>query len=146
MNGSTHLMVGAVSGLLIGKALGADVADTGWALMGGIVGGLLPDIDTVNSKIGRKLYPVSFVFQKAFGHRTLTHSLLFLFFFVYARDDVGQYRHVCGTARRGTTSDLRHDDTSWCTIAVPNSVCVSCANHMAHCRPRRNRGNVWRGV
>lgn len=47
----------------------------------GMVGGMVPDIDEPNSKISRigllrlMAYPVSFVFK----HRSMTHSLAFLF-------------------------------------------------------------------
>jgi len=39
---------------------------------------LLPDIDTPNSMLGKIFYPVSKFLNRKVGHRTLTHSLLFL--------------------------------------------------------------------
>ena len=41
---------------------------------------ILPDIDTTNSMIGKLFYPVAKLINRKFGHRTITHSLLFLLF------------------------------------------------------------------
>jgi inner membrane protein len=38
---------------------------------------ILPDIDTTKSWLGKLLYPVSWLIYHKFGHRTITHSLLF---------------------------------------------------------------------
>ncbi|MFZ4452459.1 metal-dependent hydrolase [Salibacterium aidingense] len=43
-----------------------------------VTGGLLPDICQPFSWIGRRMTVISKVVQKLFGHRTITHSLLFL--------------------------------------------------------------------
>jgi len=40
---------------------------------------ILPDIDLRKSTIGRLLYPIAYLIDKRFGHRTITHSLLFVF-------------------------------------------------------------------
>ncbi len=45
---------------------------------GSILGGLLPDIDIPRSFIGSRVKWLSKRIHKRFGHRTLTHSLLFL--------------------------------------------------------------------
>jgi endonuclease YncB( thermonuclease family)/membrane-bound metal-dependent hydrolase YbcI (DUF457 family) len=37
--------------------------------------GILPDIDTASSHIGRLFYPVARLIESNFGHRTITHSL-----------------------------------------------------------------------
>lgn len=39
---------------------------------------LLPDIDHTRSPIGKLFYPISRYLDKKFGHRTITHSFLFL--------------------------------------------------------------------
>lgn len=39
---------------------------------------LLPDIDTTNSWLGRAVYPLAKYISVKFGHRTITHSLIFL--------------------------------------------------------------------
>ena len=38
---------------------------------------ILPDIDTTKSAIGKIFYPVAWVIHRKFGHRTITHSILF---------------------------------------------------------------------
>ena len=43
---------------------------------GGILGGLLPDIDHTQSSIGRRLKPVSMLLSALLGHRVVTHSLV----------------------------------------------------------------------
>ena len=45
------------------------------------VSSLLPDIDIPNSKIGRKVGPISWFLNFMFGHRKIFHSLLFSFLF-----------------------------------------------------------------
>lgn len=48
-------------------------------LVGGAVfGGLLPDIDHPKSLLGSAIQPVSTIIKETLGHRTLTHSILFL--------------------------------------------------------------------
>jgi inner membrane protein len=39
---------------------------------------LLPDIDTTNSLIGKSIYPIARFINRKWGHRTVTHSLLFI--------------------------------------------------------------------
>jgi inner membrane protein len=41
---------------------------------------LLPDIDTTKSILGKLVYPIAKFINRKFGHRTITHSGLFLFF------------------------------------------------------------------
>ena len=41
---------------------------------------VLPDIDTTKSLIGKLFYPVAWLINRKFGHRTITHSFLFLAF------------------------------------------------------------------
>ncbi|SFP97646.1 metal-dependent hydrolase [Salibacterium halotolerans] len=43
-----------------------------------LIGGLLPDICQPFSWFGRRIRPVSTMIQKLFGHRTITHSILFM--------------------------------------------------------------------
>lgn len=57
------------SSLYLGSAL---------VLVGSIVGGLIPDIDSPTSAFGKPLKPVSKLINKAFGHRTITHSGLWI--------------------------------------------------------------------
>src|SRR5690554_4670585 len=44
-----------------------------------VFGSLLPDIDHTKSIIGKAFYPLAKWLSVRFGHRTFTHSLLFLF-------------------------------------------------------------------
>jgi len=44
-----------------------------------IVASVIPDIDHTKSIIGKMFYPISKTISIKFGHRTITHSLLFLF-------------------------------------------------------------------
>ena len=39
---------------------------------------LLPDIDTTKSLLGKAIYPIAKLINRKFGHRTITHSFLFL--------------------------------------------------------------------
>lgn len=39
-----------------------------------VIGSLLPDIDHPESKVGRKVKPISKIINKAFGHRGATHA------------------------------------------------------------------------
>ncbi|GAK06816.1 metal-dependent hydrolase [Geomicrobium sp. JCM 19038] len=43
-----------------------------------LIGGLLPDICHPNSTAGKKISSLSVMIRGVFGHRTFTHSLLFL--------------------------------------------------------------------
>lgn len=43
-----------------------------------ILGSLLPDIDHTKSWIGKSVYPIAKWLSRNYGHRTITHSLLFL--------------------------------------------------------------------
>ena len=40
-----------------------------------LIGALLPDIDTPNSKVGSKVSPLSKIIEKVFGHRGVVHTL-----------------------------------------------------------------------
>lgn len=40
------------------------------------LGSLLPDIDSPKSTIGRCVYPISWLINKLFGHRTITHDIV----------------------------------------------------------------------
>lgn len=45
---------------------------------GAVVGGLLPDIDHPKSYLGNIIEPLSAIIMATCGHRTITHSLLFM--------------------------------------------------------------------
>lgn len=75
MTGKTHMIGGIAASLAY-----AHIAQESPMLMvgAGIVGALLPDICHGGSKIGKRLSVLSKIINALFGHRTLTHSLLFL--------------------------------------------------------------------
>jgi len=42
------------------------------------LGALLPDIDHPESKLGRVFLPIAYLLYNTVGHRSLTHSILFI--------------------------------------------------------------------
>ncbi|MBK8506131.1 MAG: metal-dependent hydrolase [Saprospiraceae bacterium] len=46
------------------------------------IASLLPDIDHTRSLIGKLLYPIAKPINRRYGHRTITHSLIFTFFLI----------------------------------------------------------------
>lgn len=63
-----------VTGVLAGYVATNSVAG---AVVGGVAG-LVPDIDEPNAKLGRYVPFLSKWLKHTFGHRTITHSLLFV--------------------------------------------------------------------
>ncbi len=49
-----------------------------YIVAGAAIGGLIPDIDHPDSFVGNAIEPISKIIKDTIGHRTLTHSLLFL--------------------------------------------------------------------
>ena len=76
MTGKTHIIGGITASLAFAQTSNYDAV----LLVGaGVVGALIPDICHSGSKIGKKLPLLSKIISAIFGHRTFTHSLLFLF-------------------------------------------------------------------
>lgn len=75
MTGKTHIIGGIAASLAYAQFANHDPLIMVGA---GIIGALLPDICHGGSKIGRKLPLLSKLINVIFGHRTFTHSLLFL--------------------------------------------------------------------
>lgn len=81
MIGLSHLTIGIAAGMAIASNQNADIAHTALFIALSGIGALVPDIDTPNSKISRKLsylrllYAVPFFWNR---HRGLSHSLLIL--------------------------------------------------------------------
>lgn len=76
MMAPAHMLSGAVAGGLVGViSQNQDVALL--CLILGAVGGLLPDLDHPQSKMGRALPFISYPLNALFGHRGGTHSFLF---------------------------------------------------------------------
>jgi len=77
MRGHTHLLAGVALALATSKYTHIE-ANTLWFTAAAAFGALLPDIDHPQSTLGRMIKPISWVLHSIFGHRTVTHSLLFL--------------------------------------------------------------------
>ncbi|MEG0439834.1 MAG: metal-dependent hydrolase [Solibacillus sp.] len=75
MLGNTHIVGGITASLAFAQISN----DNPLILVGaGVIGALLPDICHGGSKIGRAFPISSKMVNKLFGHRSFTHSLLFL--------------------------------------------------------------------
>src|SRR5690625_5082017 len=72
MEWTTHALSGAVAGYIF---TGGDYKG---ALVGGVAG-VISDLDEQRSKFGKVFFPISYPLHAIFGHRTFTHSLLFVF-------------------------------------------------------------------
>ncbi|WP_297522726.1 metal-dependent hydrolase [uncultured Clostridium sp.] len=89
MLGVTHRIGGIAFGALlpiviqewIGVKLENPFLFVALTMSGGAVGSLIPDIDSVNSTIGRKIKPISKFISGKFGHRGGTHTILACFLF-----------------------------------------------------------------
>ncbi|WP_075617172.1 metal-dependent hydrolase [Paenisporosarcina indica] len=75
MTGKTHILGGLAASLALANVTNYEPV----LLVGaGVVGALIPDICHGGSTIGRTLPVISKVINMLFGHRSFTHSLLFL--------------------------------------------------------------------
>jgi len=76
----SHLILGGASGLattaLVMSQNSGSATQAGVIVAGGLLGSMLPDIDTPNSKLGRMLWPFSLIISKILGHRGPTHSII----------------------------------------------------------------------
>lgn len=77
MEGKTHIAGGLAAGAIY-LNLGGTVDQEVLFLGSLVLGSLLPDIDHTGSSIGRKVPLLDNVISFVFGHRSFTHSLLFL--------------------------------------------------------------------
>ncbi|QTM97959.1 metal-dependent hydrolase [Sediminibacillus dalangtanensis] len=75
MTGKTHIIGGIAACVVTTRFTSYDPL---LLTAAGIFGALLPDICHSGSKIGRKVPLLSKLVSTLFGHRTFTHSLLFL--------------------------------------------------------------------
>jgi inner membrane protein len=75
MTGKTHITGGIAASLAFAQITNYDPVIL---LCAGTIGALLPDICHGGSKIGRSFPALSKIINTLFGHRTFTHSLLFL--------------------------------------------------------------------
>lgn len=78
MQAATHL-AGAALTAAVCRGFGLEVGPP--ELLALVAGSLLPDVDTTTSGAGKFIKPVSGWIESKFGHRTVTHSLLFTVLF-----------------------------------------------------------------
>ncbi|MGX9134418.1 metal-dependent hydrolase [Rummeliibacillus sp. JY-2-4R] len=78
MTGKTHILGGIAAGLAYAHFEHVPDSDAIILVGASVVGALLPDICHSGSIIGRKFHILSKIINTLFGHRTFTHSLLFL--------------------------------------------------------------------
>jgi len=80
MNAATHIIGGYVFAGTLCSFTDVNVFEKPEYIIACAVFSVLPDIDTTKSAVGKIFYPVSWLLYRKLGHRTITHSLLFLFF------------------------------------------------------------------
>ncbi|MEH7459720.1 metal-dependent hydrolase [Bacillus sp. JJ1127] len=78
MRGPTHIAAGVAFALVAQKYVGIE-DDIFILTASSILGAIIPDICHPGSTLGRKIPLFSWIINKTFGHRTITHSLTFLF-------------------------------------------------------------------
>lgn len=78
MTGKTHASCGLLVGALTIEYFQTDLFTSITVITLAVISSLLPDICHAQSKIGRRFKLISFIVRKLFGHRTFTHSILFM--------------------------------------------------------------------
>lgn len=78
MTGKTHLSCGFLIGTLAVNHYHPDLFTSVTTIVLAGAASLLPDICHAQSKVGRRFKLISVFVRLLFGHRTFTHSLLFL--------------------------------------------------------------------
>lgn len=78
MTGTVHLGAGIVLGIAYAQYSNADTLGSISIVAVTALGALLPDIDHENSKLGRRVWLISWSLRRLLGHRGLTHSALAL--------------------------------------------------------------------
>ncbi|NWK84920.1 metal-dependent hydrolase [Staphylococcus sp. GSSP0090] len=78
MTGKTHASCGLLVGALTIEYFHTDLFTSITVITLAVISSLLPDICHTQSKIGRRFKVISFFIRMIFGHRTFTHSLLFI--------------------------------------------------------------------
>lgn len=82
MQGKYHFACGIAGGAILAATFyqyfESPILDSATVVIGSCLGSLIPDIDSPTSAIGTIVKPISKLINKAFGHRTITHSGLWL--------------------------------------------------------------------
>ncbi|MGL6174902.1 MAG: metal-dependent hydrolase [Cellulosilyticaceae bacterium] len=138
MNKNTHLIAGAAVGIYLSSQLELTPIQSLLCLSFSAIGSLLPDLDTPTSYLGRRILLISYPLSKAFGHRTITHSLLFwtILFIAYPSffKSINQ-GIICFATYGGVLSHILLDFIS--PIGVPLFYPIS--NKRFHLLPRTRR-------
>jgi len=79
MRGKAHLATGFLSGIITAVCTynGGIVAPIA-LVTASTIGSIIPDIDLPTSTAGKVVKPISFIINKLFGHRTITHAPIWL--------------------------------------------------------------------
>lgn len=78
MTGKTHTSCGFLVGALAIEYYETDLFISVTVVTLAIISSLLPDICHAQSRIGRRFKFISIIIRLLFGHRTFTHSILFV--------------------------------------------------------------------
>lgn len=78
MEGKNHIICAAASGVIYSAVYFENFPMVLCAIGASVLGGLIPDIDLPSSTMGKKVKIIAKTINKAFGHRTITHSGLWL--------------------------------------------------------------------
>lgn len=78
MTGKTHIVGGIAACAAIEQFTGIHGVEAATFMVAGACGAILPDICHAGSKIGRRFPLLARTISLIFGHRTVTHSLLFM--------------------------------------------------------------------
>jgi inner membrane protein len=106
MQGNTHIIGGITASLAFAQISN----DNPFVLVGaGIIGALIPDICHGGSKIGRTFPIISKIVNKLFGHRSFTHSLLFLFLVAMLLHAIIPYESIIAGLLVGMMSHIALD-------------------------------------
>lgn len=79
MKGTTHIFGGLAAAIIWQKYTKTTIQEPIFFYSAALMGSVIPDICHPKSLIGRRLPILSRTFSKIFGHRSLSHSLLFMF-------------------------------------------------------------------
>lgn len=78
MTGKTHIACGVLIGTQFAISNAQNVSQFAAIIGTTTFFSIIPDICHAGSKLGRKIWPISTLIRLIFGHRTVTHSFLFM--------------------------------------------------------------------
>lgn len=83
MTGKTHSSAGLLIGSMVATHYQLDLFESVTAIVIAGLASILPDICHSRSIISQRLKLINFIIKHLFGHRTFTHSILFIFICYY---------------------------------------------------------------